>query len=125
MLTPIREFLSEYVESFEELDALSALVERGSVCEADALAAAVRESPESLEETLGRLERRGLVERGAAGGVRLLLGDPRLPELVALYRSDPVAVLKMMNTLAIERLRAGATRAFADAFLLRRKKPDG
>jgi hypothetical protein len=125
-LEPIRQFLSEYVDSFDELDALAVLVDRAGACEDDALAAVVRASPEALEETLERLESRGMIVRSAdAAVVRLVLEDPRLAEAVALYRSDPVSVLKIMNTLAIERLRAGATRAFADAFVLRRRKPDG
>jgi hypothetical protein len=45
--------------------------------------------------------------------------------LMVLYEANPIAVMRLVNANAIERVRRGAGRAFADAFVLGRKKRDG
>lgn len=118
----VRDFLAEYVETFEELGAVVAVASAGGACPyATALAATRLAEPEGAE-VLDRLVARGLLAYSAdRREVRAALDDPRLAELAALYREDTVAVLRLMNSLAIDRVRLGATRLFADAFVFRRK----
>jgi hypothetical protein len=123
-LKPLRDFLADYVEGYEELATLVALHAAGGEASAVELGAATRLRPSALAEVIERLARAGVV-RTSGEHVALAIDDPRLAELAALYRNDPVAVLTMMNALAIERVRLGATRAFADAFVIRRNKSDG
>jgi DNA-binding transcriptional ArsR family regulator len=126
-LTPeLRAFVAERVDGFEELAVLVALSSRGGECSTSELASATRQSASEASRVVERLRERGLLAPAAADGqVRLAGDDPRLAELCEIYQRDPVVVLRLLNELAIERVRGGATRAFADAFLLRRNKPDG
>jgi len=45
--------------------------------------------------------------------------------LVREYDANPAEVIRFMTTSAIERLRTSALKAFADAFILTRKRDDG
>jgi len=45
--------------------------------------------------------------------------------LARAYHENPVAVIQALTTNAIQRLRTSALRAFADAFVLRKKDRDG
>jgi hypothetical protein len=125
MSEAVRALLADYVDGFQELELLVVLAERGGTAPLAELAGQARSTPEELATALQRLRAAGLVAADGPGGApRIAVDDPRLPELVALYRRDPVIVLRMLNSLAIERVRLGATRAFADAFLIRRKNRD-
>jgi hypothetical protein len=122
----VRDFLAEYVDGFQELELLVALVECGGSATLDELARQSRSSNAELAPAAGRLRAAGVLAAGEARDpLRVAIDDPRLGELAELYRRDPVVVLRLLNALAIERVRVGATRAFADAFLIRRRKPDG
>jgi DNA-binding IclR family transcriptional regulator len=123
-LNAVRDFLAEYVESFDELTVLLALEATGGASTSAELSSRTRLADAALRTALEQLAARGLLH-ATPDAVRLAAADPRLAELAALYRDDTVAVLKMMNALALERVRLGATRAFADAFVIRRNKPDG
>jgi hypothetical protein len=126
-LTPeVRAYVAQHVDGFDEFELLVALSERRGSCAFPELALAMRQSPLELASLVDRLRgRRLLAEAATDGWVRLADPDPRLAVLVDVYRRDPVVVLRLLNELAIERLRLGATRAFADAFLVRSRKPDG
>jgi hypothetical protein len=122
----VRDFLAEYVDGFQELELLVALVERGGPAALDELARQSHGSNAELASAAGRLRAAGVLVAGEARDpLRIALDDPRLGELAELYRRDPVVVLRLLNALAIERVRVGATRVFADALLIRRRKPDG
>jgi hypothetical protein len=45
--------------------------------------------------------------------------------LVVAYREQSAAVLSTMSIYAIERIRSGPIRAFADSFVLGKPKDDG
>lgn len=127
----IREFVARYVETVEELETLAALAaltggEGQAWVDVASLAAQTKLEPSSFGATLGALASRHAIELADDGRrTRLALDAGLLADLLSQYRSNPVAVLKLLNALAIQRLRSGATRAFADAFLLRRKDSDG
>jgi hypothetical protein len=126
MSEAVRGFLAEYVDGFQELELLVALAERGGTVPSEDLVRISRSSLEEFAAAFGRLRAAGAVAGGdGADPPRIALQDPRLDALVTLYRGEPVVVMRMLNSLAIERVRSGATRAFADAFLIRGKRSDG
>ena len=45
--------------------------------------------------------------------------------LARVYETDRAALMNVMNASAIERLRTKAMRAFADAFIIRKKDKNG
>ncbi len=44
--------------------------------------------------------------------------------LARLFHDNRVGIITILNAYAVERMRHGAVRAFSDAFLLRKPKPD-
>jgi len=48
-----------------------------------------------------------------------------LARLVEVYEEQPIEIIKLMSTNAIERVRTAALRAFADAFVLHKGKDNG
>ncbi len=131
--------LRERIESYEELETLLALERlRGADKTAEELGAAVHVGAALIEHALRSLEARALIERGtpAAGSARELelryLYAPATPELdgavralARLYVEQPLSIIKVMSENAIQRVRTGAARAFADAFILRKDKNNG
>lgn len=135
----VRALLRERIESYEELETLLALERvRGIGKTADELSSAVHVQIALIERALRSLEARGLIERRvepAAGGVPRRAPDyryaPAGPELdravqalAKAYAEQPIPIIKLMSENAIQRLRTGAARAFADAFILRKDKND-
>ncbi|MGE0400563.1 MAG: hypothetical protein AB7T06_27890 [Kofleriaceae bacterium] len=53
-----------------------------------------------------------------------LVADPRVVELLALYDADRLSVITTISRLSIERIRGMTARAFANAFVLRKKGED-
>jgi hypothetical protein len=75
---------------------------------------------------------RGLVSRrdGAPQAVYCYSPqDPKLHEAVVglarEYREQPIAIIKLLSTNAIERVRTAALRTFADAFVIGKDKNRG
>jgi hypothetical protein len=121
----VRAFLADHVDGFQELELLAALVARGGSASIEDLARDAHTTVSELVPAVERLRGSGVLDAGEPrDACRVAVDDPRLEELVEIYRRDPVVVLRMLNSLAIERVRLGATRAFADAFLIRRKNRD-
>ncbi|KAB2908597.1 MAG: hypothetical protein F9K40_04245 [Kofleriaceae bacterium] len=59
---------------------------------------------------------RAAVEGGHASTIQTML---------ELYARDPLSMLRILNELALRRLRGLTARKFSDAFILSRKKEDG
>jgi hypothetical protein len=78
------------------------------------------------EEAVGQLARAGVIEVKLAGQEEQYRG-PRadfrslVERLSQVYEQNRFEVIMLMSANAIERVRTGALRAFADAFLIRRK----
>jgi hypothetical protein len=51
-------------------------------------------------------------------------GSAAVARLAREYHENPIEVIKALSTNAIERLRTAAVRAFADAFVLKKKDRD-
>lgn len=125
----VRDLIREQVHSYEELEALLFLHARpGEDCPPEAVAAALRVPADVAAAALGELAARGLARAAAAGGGAYRFG-PATPALgaavaalAAAYGEQRLAVIRLMSNNAIERLRTGATRAFADSFLIGRKR---
>jgi DNA-binding MarR family transcriptional regulator len=130
----VRALLRERIESYEELEVLLALErDRSAERTAEELSAAQRIAPALAEAAVRALESRGLLagRRGSAHGscYRYSPATPALDAavrgLVRVYAEQPISIIKIMSENAIQRVRTGAVRAFADAFILRKDKSDG
>src|SRR5687768_14659892 len=95
----------------------------------DALAAKLGVSRETIRQAALDLRGASLAELTSSGEVRLLppteRDDAAVRELVNLYNEDRFAVVKAMGEIALERIRNMASRAFAEAFVIRKKPPKG
>ncbi|MGH9885312.1 MAG: hypothetical protein ACREBE_07275 [bacterium] len=86
-----------------------------------------RFASDTVRETVADLSRTGVVEIDAAGTVQLspLTRDAAFETLMAIYDDDRPFVLSELSTIAMGRIRNMAARAFANAFVLRKKRGDG
>src|SRR5689334_13019897 len=125
--TLVTELAISVLDSFEKLEALLALERARGPRTLDQLAGELRLARPDLQQELA-----GLV---ASGALTVNDGHYAIPEhgawtphihaLAAMYESDRMMVVTTMSKAALERVRAQAARAFADAFVLRGKKGDG
>lgn len=131
--TEVELLLREDVETYEQLEALLALVSRSERPHTAAeLAAAAGLDEESAAEALAHLRLRGLAiaEKSAEGVERYRFAagstgrDAAARALARIYAERPAEVARRMAANAIERLRTQALRTFSDAFLFRRSKQD-
>ena len=129
-----RALLRERIESYEELEMLLALERvRGDSKTAEELSNTVRVPVPFVEQAVRKLEAHGLIERrdGTARDRRDARYtyapasadlDAAVRALAKAYAQQPIPIIKLMSENAIQRLRSGAARAFADAFILRKDK---
>lgn len=123
----LRKLLDTHVDSFEKLELLMLLrrppVERRTI---GALALALDLGSDEVREIVAALSSAGLVERAADGGISLAprTAEDRaaLDELAQVYDEDKIALVKAIAETAMDRLRNLAGRAFADAFVIRKKQ---
>ena len=124
--TEVREFLAERIETYEHLEiALLFGREPAVVHSVDTISTALRLPAAVIDETLERFTTAELLARseGPTGG-----GYACRPETVATlvalaeaYERNRAAIMQLMTTNALNRLRTAALRAFSSAFLLGRK----
>lgn len=129
----IRLFLLEHVESYEQLDILALLrpqADRSFSC--DDIAGATGMSLSAVETALDGLRQGGILSGSADRGGQRFRYTPSDPEIDGLverllraYKENPLGIVKLMSANAIERVRTYAIRAFANSFVLERKKKDG
>ncbi len=141
----VQALLRERIESYEQLEALLVLQEEGGRT-AEELCARLRVPLTLVESALRDLQSYGLVQprpvqsQPQPGSPQSARQQPEpaaqryvyAPETAALaaavshlasaYARDPVPIIKLMSSNAIQRLRTGAVRAFADSFILRKDK---
>lgn len=123
----VRALLTTQLDSFEKLEIVRALRASAHVVSTEALEVTCRFTSELIRETLNDLERARIIEReGGSGDVRLGTRSkaPEFEALMQLYEGDRSHVLSVLSSQAMERIRLMAARAFADAFLIRRKRGD-
>lgn len=130
--TDLRSFLLEHVEDLEEFEILLCLFERGGEAgmSLDDVTAAVRFPSLTIRSSLERLAARGLISCTAIEPA-LYRFDPPVAEretfrrVAAAYRDNPLEVMRIMTSIAVERLRTAAVQRFADCFRLGGPKPRG
>lgn len=128
----LQRFLCENVETLEELELL-VLFHRdpGQHWSAESAEHALRLPESVLEAALRALKRRGLIEQAASemGGYALVTTDARrqaqVSALVRAYEADRYGLMMKISEAAMDRVRQSMTRAFADAFIIGRRRGDG
>lgn len=121
----VRTLLETKLDSFEKLEIVRTLLASGQAMSQSQLETACHLSTELIEDALPSLQRAKLVERDAVGqSIRLGAAslDPRFLALMQLYNEDRAGVLAVLSSAVMRRLRSMAARAFADAFVIRRKR---
>lgn len=128
----VRELLRDPVTSFERLEVL--LLLQGAPehpFDAATVSSRVRMPQDTVIAALEALAERQLIDKVQTSTPPTYRFVPTAPHAEAVralahaYDEQRAAVMSIMNTNAIERLRSSTIRTFADSFLLRRKKPDG
>jgi hypothetical protein len=127
---PVRQLLREVMTTFERLEMLLLLHEKApAALDARTIGELSRIHPDLIPEALQGLTDHGLLARAGETSFRYSPATPALAavadELVVAYRDQGAAVLSAMSIDAIERIRSGPVRAFADSFVLGKRKPDG
>lgn len=125
----LRKLLDAHVDSFEKLEILMLLRRTSSGSRnVRELAGALELDTGEVRAIVAALSDGGLVARDPDGAVSL---SPRtaddqaaLDELAWVYDHDKITLVKAIAESAMERLRSLAGRAFAEAFVIR-KKPGG
>ena len=128
----IRDFLRDYIDSFESLEVLLLLYRERTSWTADELCRRFKIRAPVIDDALASLVRAGLVntiEQNVLTAYRYadkdVVRDALIASLELTYRDEPIQVMQIMSANAIERLRSGAIRAFADAFVFRKDKGRG
>jgi hypothetical protein len=128
---PVRLFMREHMISFERLEVLMLLCRSETQdWSPEQVTRQLNIAPELASEALVGLEASGLVQRSSDASVfRFAPATPALAamvnELSDAYREHSAAVMSAMSIDAIERIRSGPMRAFADAFRFGKRKDDG
>jgi predicted transcriptional regulator len=126
------QLLNACIEGYEHLEALVVMRrEQQRMWTAEAIASALNVSDASADKALEDLARAGLLQRaanepGPAYSFRPAAHLAQTAErLMTQYDENRIAIVQLMNANAIARVRGRAVQAFADAFVLGRKKSDG
>lgn len=81
-----------------------------------------------IASTLAELASHGLIVREPPDRYRAAVTSPdasTIDAMLELYARDPLSMLRILNELALRRLRGLTARKFSDAFILSKKKEDG
>jgi hypothetical protein len=127
----VRDFLREYVHNYEQLEVLILMQQHlAKDWTADSVGEKLQISPESAGEALHHLWTKLLLDCISGSPLRYRLGradvGSTVQSIADLYRQNRLLLMGLMNANAIERVRTGAMRDFANAFVIgARKKSDG
>src|SRR5690349_8474455 len=130
-LEQLRRFLFEHVEDLEELEVLACLHDRREEATLAVIADEIRFPARTVLPVLERLAARGIVSCTALEPAQYRFEAPdaearqRFEEVFAAYRANPSALMKLMTSNAIDRVRTAAMRTFADGFRLKGPKSNG
>lgn len=117
----VRQILATEVDSFEKLEVLS-WVHRATTG-LDVNDPALDNA--AMASTVADLLRDRLIEKRASVYVIGARGSrPAVAELMMIHEVDRMLVVSELSTLAIERIRSMTSTAFANAFVLRKKRGD-
>jgi hypothetical protein len=117
------------VDSFEKLEVVCRMGSKPtSAWTMLEISEGVGMSPDVLEEPVRALVVAGLLVRTDDRRLRLATMNARTAQavdaLTKLYANEKLLVVRAVTQLAMERIRSTAARTFADAFVIRRKKPE-
>ncbi len=125
----VRTFLRMHIESYEQLELLLLVRGRGSAeWSMSEIAERMRFSAEEIADAVNVLVAAGCItertqpERAIRYAPRDAEQGALIEQLAAAYEERPLAIIKEMNTNAIQRVRTAAIDTFADAFVLGRKR---
>jgi hypothetical protein len=129
----LRRFLFEHVDDLEDLEIVARFHELGDdrLLNAVEVAVLTRFPVATTTDALARLSARGLIAPTATEPVSYgyVIADAslreRLARAVVEYRREPIKVMGMMTTNAIERVRTAAIRTFAECFRIGGPKSNG
>jgi hypothetical protein len=129
----LRRFLFEHVDDLEDLEIVARFHELGDdrLLNAVEVAVLTRFPVATTTDALARLSARGVLAPTATEPVSYgyVIADAslheRLARAVAEYRREPIKVMGMMTTNAIERVRTAAIRTFAECFRIGGPKSNG
>jgi predicted transcriptional regulator len=127
----VRAFLRDYIDSFESLEVLLLLRRERTACTAEDLCQHLRTRAPLIDDALASLLRSGLVNTDQSVLALYTYADEDsardaiIRSLEHIYRDEPIQIMQLMSTNAIERLRTSTIRAFADAFVVRKDKGRG
>ena len=124
--------LQEHIHTYEELEIIILLHRQpGQEVSGEAIAEALKIPVESVSVALRHLADGGLLEPIELAGSQLRYRGPpdqfklAVGRLARAYEDRRLEVMGLMTSNAIARLRTSAMRAFADAFLIGKKRDDG
>jgi hypothetical protein len=116
-----RRLLETELDSFEKLEVMSRV--RGTTAGLATEDAAL--DNQAMRQTIAELMRGQLIERrGAVYVIGPRATDVAVVELLSAYDADRMAIVSELSSLAMERIRSMASKAFANAFVLRKKRKD-
>jgi len=129
----VRALLHEHIESYEQLEVLLLLRrERYEEWTVEGLAARLHVREELVGSALEGLKAGGLVAATSTAPAPRFAYRPTSSGLDAAagrldreYAERPIRIIQLMSANAIERVRTAALHTFADAFVLKKKDPDG
>ncbi len=128
----VRALLREHLTSFERLEIVLLLrAYPGQDWDVAAVSERTRIPPELVLEALQGLEASGLIRAATRDPMPVRYGPTSvgLAEVMGglekAYHEQRAIVMSLMSVNAIERIRSGSMRAFADSFMSGRKKRDG
>lgn len=117
----MRQLLETVLDSFEKLEVLSRVRATAAGLAVDDLTL----DNEVLRSTIKELLRDRLIEQP---GLAYVLGprgsEPAVEQLMTIYDDDRMPIITELSSLAMDRIRTMASKAFADAFILRKKRKD-
>jgi DNA-binding transcriptional ArsR family regulator len=124
----IRDLLANRIDSFEKLEIVVALhAAPRTTLSIEEMCRRLKLTRDTVRQATMELRGASLVVLTSAGDVQLLPPSERdhaiLEQLVRLYDEDRFTVVKAMGEIALDRIRGMASRAFADAFVIRKKPP--
>jgi hypothetical protein len=127
----VQALLLDHIESYEQLEILLLLrLEAAESWSEERISSRLNISPTLTTAALSALRLSGVVKlRGEWPRYEYAADTPAIDDavnmLVAIHSTHRFEIIKLMSANAIRRMRTGALRAFADAFVLRKDKDDG
>lgn len=128
----VRTLLRQHIESYEQLQILLLMARAPDrAWSSSVLCSSLNVPSQLIDLALESLAKRQLLElrSGSAHEFVIAAADPAqiaaIQGLAQVYEQMPVEVIKLMSANAIERLRSGALRAFAEAFVIGKGGKDG